>query len=162
MNTLEQKIIRKQARIGVVGLGYVGLPLAVEFASRGFETLGIEVDAKKVAAINAGRNYIADVDDKVFARVTKSGLLKAAGDYGDVAKLDVIYICVPTPFTPNKEPDITFIVASAKRNRSAVEERAAHHSEEHDVSKHNRRVRPSHPRRVEAENGGGLLSGLLP
>ena len=115
MNTLEQKIIRKQARIGVVGLGYVGLPLAVEFASRGFETLGIEVDAKKVAAINAGRNYIADVDDKVFARVTKSGLLKAAGDYGDVAKLDVIYICVPTPFTPNKEPDITFIVASAKQ-----------------------------------------------
>ena len=114
MNTLEKKIVQKKARIGVVGLGYVGLPLAVEFASQGFETLGIEVDAKKVKAINSGRNYIADVDDKVFAKVTKAGMLKVAADYSDIPKLDVIYICVPTPFTPNKEPDISYIVASAK------------------------------------------------
>ena len=114
MNTLEKKIARKKARIGVVGLGYVGLPLAVEFAAQGFETVGIEVDKKKVNAINSGRNYIADVDDKVFAKVTKSGMLKAAADYSDVPKLDVIFICVPTPFTPNKEPDISYIVASAK------------------------------------------------
>jgi UDP-N-acetyl-D-glucosamine dehydrogenase len=114
MNALEKKIAQKKARIGVIGLGYVGLPLAVEFASKGFETLGIEVDAKKVKAINSGHNYIADVDDKVFARVTKSGMLKAAADYSDIPKLDVIYICVPTPFTPNKEPDISYIVASVK------------------------------------------------
>ena len=114
MNTLEKKIVQKKARIGVVGLGYVGLPLAVEFAAQGFETVGIEVDKKKVNAINSGRNYIADVDDKVFAKVTKSGMLKAAADYSDVPKLDVIFICVPTPFTPNKEPDISYIVASAK------------------------------------------------
>jgi UDP-N-acetyl-D-glucosamine dehydrogenase len=114
MNMLEKKITQKKARIGVVGLGYVGLPLAVEFAAQGFETVGIEVDKKKVNAINSGRNYIADVDDKVFAKVTKSGMLKAAGNYSDVAKLDVIFICVPTPFTPNKEPDISYIVASAK------------------------------------------------
>jgi UDP-N-acetyl-D-glucosamine dehydrogenase len=114
MKALEKKISQKKARIGVVGLGYVGLPLAVEFASKGFETLGIEVDAKKVKAINSGRNYIADVDDKVFAKVTKSGMLKAAANYNDIAKLDVIFICVPTPFTPNKEPDISFIVAAAK------------------------------------------------
>ena len=113
MNALEKKINQKKARIGVVGLGYVGLPLAVEFAALGFDTLGIEVDAKKVGAINNGRNYIDDVDTKVFARVTKNGKLKAAGDYKDVSKLDVIFICVPTPFTPNKEPDITYIVASA-------------------------------------------------
>ncbi|MCX6143031.1 MAG: nucleotide sugar dehydrogenase [Ignavibacteriales bacterium] len=114
MNTLEKKIAQKKARIGVVGLGYVGLPLAVEFAAQGFETVGIEVDKKKVNAINSGRNYIADVDDRVFAKVTKSGMLKAAADYDDVPKLDVIFICVPTPFTPNKEPDISYIVASAR------------------------------------------------
>ena len=114
MNALEKKIVQKKARIGVVGLGYVGLPLAVEFASQGFETLGIEVDPKKVNAISSGRNYIADVDDKVFTKVTKSGMLKAAADYSDVSKLDVIFICVPTPFTPNKEPDISYIVSSVK------------------------------------------------
>jgi UDP-N-acetyl-D-glucosamine dehydrogenase len=120
MNTLEKKITQKKARIGVVGLGYVGLPLAVEFAAQGFETVGIEVDKKKVSAINSGRNYIADVDDKVFAKVTKSGMLKAAADYSDVPKLDVIFICVPTPFTPNKEPDISFIVAAAREIASRL------------------------------------------
>ena len=114
MNSLERKIRNKKARIGVVGLGYVGLPLAVEYAAKGFETLGIEVDETKVNAVNSGKNYIDDVDNKVFARVTKSGMLKAATNYDAVAKLDIIFICVPTPFTPNKEPDISYIVASAK------------------------------------------------
>lgn len=114
MNALERKIRNKKARIGVVGLGYVGLPLAVEYAAKGFETLGIEVDEKKVNAVNSGKNYIDDVDNKVFARVTKSGMLKAAANYDAVAKLDIIFICVPTPFTPNKEPDISYIIASAK------------------------------------------------
>ena len=120
MATLENKIKQKKARIGVVGLGYVGLPLAVEFAAKGFETLGIEVDENKVKAINAGRNYIDDVDKKVFARVTKSGLLRAAANYNDVAKLDIIFICVPTPFTANKEPDISYIVASSKEIASRL------------------------------------------
>jgi UDP-N-acetyl-D-glucosamine dehydrogenase len=114
MNALERKIRNKKARIGVVGLGYVGLPLAVEYAAKGFETLGIEVDEKKVNAVNSGKNYIDDVNNKVFARVTKSGMLKAAANYDAVAKLDIIFICVPTPFTPNKEPDISYIVASTK------------------------------------------------
>jgi UDP-N-acetyl-D-glucosamine dehydrogenase len=114
MNALEKKIVQKKARIGVVGLGYVGLPLAVEFASQGFETHGIELDMKKVEAINAGRNYIADVDNKVFAKVTRNRTLTAKASYADVGDLDVIFICVPTPFTANKEPDISYIVASAK------------------------------------------------
>ncbi len=113
MPTLENKIKRKKARIGVVGLGYVGLPLAVEYAAKGFETVGIEVDATKVNAVNAGKNYIDDVNNSVFAKVTKSGKLRAAATYDDVGKLDIIFICVPTPFTPNKEPDISYIVAAA-------------------------------------------------
>lgn len=114
MPTLENKIKQKKARIGVVGLGYVGLPLAVEYAAKGYDTVGIEVDKNKVTAINAGKNYIDDVDNKVFTKVTKSGKLKAVSTYDDVGKLDVIFICVPTPFTANKEPDISYIVASAK------------------------------------------------
>lgn len=114
MPSLETKINNKKARIGVVGLGYVGLPLAVEYAAKGFDTVGIEVDTHKVNAINAGKNYIDDVDNKVFAKVTKSGKLTAVASYEGVGKLDVIFICVPTPFTANKEPDISYIVASAK------------------------------------------------
>ncbi|OGU25213.1 MAG: UDP-N-acetyl-D-glucosamine dehydrogenase [Ignavibacteria bacterium GWA2_54_16] len=114
MPSLENKIKQKTARIGVVGLGYVGLPLAVEYAAKGFETVGIEVDKNKVNAINAGKNYIDDVDNKVFAKVTKSGKLTAVSTYEEVGRLDVIFICVPTPFTANKEPDISYIVASTK------------------------------------------------
>ena len=114
MPSLDTKIKNKTARIGVVGLGYVGLPLAVEYAAKGFETVGIEVDQKKVDAINAGKNYIDDVDNKVFAKVTKNRKLTAVSNYEGVCKLDVIFICVPTPFTANKEPDITYIVASTK------------------------------------------------
>lgn len=112
--TLEKKIHSKKARIGIVGLGYVGLPLAVEFASKGFETVGIDVDSRKVDSINSGKNYIQDVDEKKFSTAVKKGRLKAIADYSCVSTLDVIYICVPTPFTPNKEPDISFILAAAQ------------------------------------------------
>ena len=113
--SLASRIKQKKARIGVVGLGYVGLPLAVEYASKGFRTLGIETDKTKVDSIGAGKNYIADVDDKVFTKVVKRGLLKATTDYGTVSDLDVVFICVPTPFTPNKEPDISYIVAASEQ-----------------------------------------------
>ncbi len=113
--SLVNKIKQKKARIGVVGLGYVGLPLAVEYASKGFHTIGIETDQAKVDAVNAGKNYIADVDDKAFRKAVKGGLLKAMNDYGYVASLDVLFICVPTPFTANKEPDISYIVSATEQ-----------------------------------------------
>lgn len=112
---LEKKIRTKKARVGVVGLGYVGLPLAVEFASKGFETIGIDVDTSRVESINSGKNYIRDVDEKTFSKTVKKGLLTARADYECVNSLDIIYICVPTPFTPNKEPDISYIISSAEQ-----------------------------------------------
>ena len=112
---LEKNIKTKKARIGVVGLGYVGLPLAVEFASKGFETIGIDLDKSKVESVNSSKNYIQDVDDKAFSKAVKKGLLTARGDYECVNSLDVIYICVPTPFTPNKEPDISYIIAATEQ-----------------------------------------------
>jgi UDP-N-acetyl-D-glucosamine dehydrogenase len=112
--TLEQRIITKKARIGIVGLGYVGLPLAVEYAAKGFPTVGIDIDTAKVKQVNAGKNYIGDVDGKRLRDAVKNGLLKAVAHYDGVGELDVVFICVPTPFTAHKDPDITAILAAAR------------------------------------------------
>jgi UDP-N-acetyl-D-glucosamine dehydrogenase len=114
MKNLEQKIKLKKAVIGVVGLGYVGLPLAVEFALKGFKTIGIDLSKWKVEKLNKGENYIQDVNDKDLEKVVKKGLLSAYDNYSRISDVDVIYICVPTPFTENKEPDISYIVSAAE------------------------------------------------
>ncbi len=111
---LEAKLRDKQAKIGVIGLGYVGLPIAVEFADQGFYTLGIDVDRLKVEKINSGTNYIADVSDSRLKALVESGKLEGTTRYGRIGEMDVMYICVPTPFTPNKEPDISYIESAAK------------------------------------------------
>jgi len=114
MKNLEQKIKSKKAVIGVVGLGYVGLPLAVEFALKGFKTIGIDLSKWKVEKLNKGENYIQDVNDKELQKVVKKGFLVAYDNYSKVNEMDVIYICVPTPFTENKDPDISYIVSAAE------------------------------------------------
>src|SRR5947209_16458172 len=111
---LEEKLRSKKALVGIVGLGYVGLPLAVEFARKGFSVTGIDLDTRKTGSLSAGKNYIQDIADEDVATVLKNGTLKAQADYSGVEKLDVIYICVPTPFTENKEPDISFIKGAAE------------------------------------------------
>lgn len=112
--TLQQKIDNGSAKICVIGLGYVGLPLAVEYAGAGYEVLGIDVDARKIAKLNRGENYIDDVDSDKLGEMVEAGKLSAASDYKDIAAQDVIFICVPTPFTDNKEPDVSYIEHSAK------------------------------------------------
>src|SRR5688572_6156078 len=112
MNLLE-RINARQFTVAVVGLGYVGLPLAVEFAKAKIKTFGIDVDPRKIDSLNAGKNYIQDLDDAVVAEQLRSGMLVASTDYAVTAEADVIYICVPTPFTPNKEPDISYIMESS-------------------------------------------------
>ncbi|MBN1154262.1 nucleotide sugar dehydrogenase [candidate division KSB1 bacterium] len=110
---LKQRIKERTAKIGVVGLGYVGLPLAVEYAEKGFTVVGIDVDGRKVAKINFGENYIDDVDDNILKKAVKEGRLSATTTYDSVSELDAIYICVPTPFNDNKDPDISYIINSA-------------------------------------------------
>lgn len=110
---LMERITDGSVTIGVVGLGYVGLPLAVEFATSGVRTIGIDISAEKVKSLQAGRNYIQDIDDAaIHAVVKKAKTLTATTDFAAVAECDIVYICVPTPFTANKEPDISHILHS--------------------------------------------------
>ncbi|MBN2008373.1 nucleotide sugar dehydrogenase [candidate division KSB1 bacterium] len=112
--SLEQRLKDRSAKIGIVGLGYVGLPLAVEYAKKGFTVVGIDVDGRKVSKINFGENYIQDVNDDDLKNVVKEGKLSATTTYDLVPEMDAIYICVPTPFNVNKDPDISYIVNSAQ------------------------------------------------
>ncbi len=111
---LRAKIEKRQARIAVIGLGYVGLPLAVEFAKAGFRVDGIDLDKGKVSSVNSGRNYILDVDDGDLKRMVRSGRLRATADYAVLRKCDAVHICVPTPYTATKDPDISYIVHAAE------------------------------------------------
>lgn len=107
--SLLEKISSREFAVAVVGLGYVGLPLAVEFARHGIVAHGIDVDPRKIDALSKGSNYIQDIDNDLVAGVVASGHLRATKDFSAIAQADVIFICVPTPFSPNKEPDISFI-----------------------------------------------------
>ena len=109
---LLKKIDSREIIVGVVGLGYVGLPLAVEKAKAGFRTIGFDVQNQKVEAVNAGHNYIGDVVDEDLAELVKSGLLSATTDFSFVQDVDFIAICVPTPLNSHQEPDISYVKES--------------------------------------------------
>ena len=111
---LIEKISARTARIGVIGLGYVGLPLAVEFAAAGFRTTGFEVDDAKVRRINQGESYIPDVTSEQVAESVTADRLDATTDFARLRDADVIIICVPTPLRKTKEPDVSFILAAAE------------------------------------------------
>ena len=110
---LRERIAKKTARVGVIGLGYVGLPLAVEFAKAGFDVTGIDVLAAKVDQFNRGESYVKDVPDDVFAPLVASGKLRATTDFSVIRELDTVDICVPTPLRKTKDPDMSFVVAAS-------------------------------------------------
>ena len=107
---LLERITSKRARIGIMGLGYVGLPLATEFARAGFSVCGIDVDAGKVAQINDGQSYIPDVPSTELRKFVEAGRLRATSDLTVLRDLDVIDICVPTPLRKTRDPDLSFVV----------------------------------------------------
>ena len=111
------KIARRKARVGIVGLGYVGLPLALEFVRAGFDVTGIDIDAEKLKAIRAGRSYIRDVSSRTLRDAVRGGKFRATGDYSVIAGLDAVSICVPTPLRKTKDPDISYVVAATDRLR---------------------------------------------
>ena len=111
---LLQKIHDKSIIAGVVGLGYVGLPLAVEKAKAGFRTIGFDVQKEKVDMVNAGHNYIGDVVDRDLTTLVEEGLLTATTDFGFIRDVDFVAICVPTPLDAHQQPDISYVESSAR------------------------------------------------
>lgn len=111
--TLKEKILAHSATVGVIGLGYVGLPLAVEKGKVGFPVLGFDINPERVARVNAGDNYIGDVKDIELQELTQKGTLTATTDFSRLTECDVVVICVPTPLTITRDPDISYIEASA-------------------------------------------------
>jgi UDP-N-acetyl-D-glucosamine dehydrogenase len=111
---LETKIRDRSARLGVIGLGYVGLPLALEMAHQGFRVTGIDIDGGKVESINAGKSHISDVPDVSLATAVVKGTIRATQSFAAVRSLDTISICVPTPLRKTKDPDLSYIIAAAE------------------------------------------------
>ena len=107
-------IAEKRATIGVIGLGYVGLPLIVEFALEGYPTIGFEVDQKKTDELNKGNSHIVDVPSEDVKKSLESGKFKATTDFSELANCDVIIICVPTPLRKTKDPDMSYILAAGE------------------------------------------------
>ena len=114
-NELISRITNKQYQVGVIGLGYVGLPLVVEFAGKGFKATGFEVDESKATEINAGRSYIGDVPSERVQELIASERLRATTNFDHLAECDAIIICVPTPLRKTKEPDVSYILAAAEQ-----------------------------------------------
>lgn len=114
MSTLKERIQNKTATLGVCGLGYVGLPLAVEKAKAGYKVVGFDVQQSKVDMVNAGKNYIGDVVNEDLAAIVASGNLRATTDFATVASCDCVCIAVPTPLDKHQEPDISYVKASTE------------------------------------------------
>ena len=112
--SVKDKIIKRKAKVAVIGLGYVGLPLAVEFARAGFRTTGIDIDKERVKRINEGKSYLLEIASKELSPLVRKERLKATDDYKVLKDIDALCICVPTPLRKTREPDVSHIMDSAK------------------------------------------------
>jgi UDP-N-acetyl-D-glucosamine dehydrogenase len=110
---LIQLIQKKYVNVAVIGMGYVGLPLAITFANAGFNVIGIEPNEEKVEMINRGESYIADIPNAVLRKHTEAGRIRATSDYSILAEIDAVSICVPTPLSKKRDPDMSFIVSAS-------------------------------------------------
>ena len=115
--TLSRRIENRTAHLAVIGLGYVGLPLAVELAEAGFRVTGIDVDERRVKALMAGRSYIQDVPTAAVRTLVRSGQLAATTDFAVLRRVDAVNVCVPTPLSKQRDPDVSYIVAAAREVR---------------------------------------------
>lgn len=120
ITTVEKKITEGDVRLGVIGMGYVGLSLACEFAGAGIKVLGFEIDEARVKQLHAGRSYVRDVTDEELARCREAGTLDATLDFSRLGEVDAISICVPTPLRKSKDPDISFVIEASRRIAEAL------------------------------------------
>ncbi len=117
---MEERIKNRKAKIGIIGLGYVGLPLAVEFASAGFSVTGFEVDGRKVKDINVGTSYIPDVPSDKVSGLVKAGRFSGTTDFKKLSGMDAVIVCVPTPLRKSKDPDIRYILSATDKVQAAL------------------------------------------
>lgn len=120
INTIKQKFESKNGIIGIIGLGYVGLPFATTYTQKGFRVIGYDVSKEKVDLVNKGENYIGDVDDDILEKAVKDGLFSATTNESELKNTDVIFICVPTPITKNRVPDTRFMESASKTALKAM------------------------------------------
>jgi UDP-N-acetyl-D-glucosamine dehydrogenase len=111
---LAKKIQDRTARAGVIGLGYVGLPLGVEMAKQGYHVTGIDIDRQKVDSVNAGISHVLDVPNEILLSLVTEGKIKATQSLASVENLDTVSVCVPTPLRKTKEPDLSYVIAAAE------------------------------------------------
>src|SRR5262245_19828741 len=113
-NELRERLAARTARVGVLGLGYVGLTEALELARAGFPVTGFDIDASRVAAVQAARSYLVDISDADLAAVVHPGTLVATTDFGRLHEQDALLICVPTPLSKSKAPDLSYILSAVE------------------------------------------------
>ena len=107
--TLTKKTKEKSLILGVFGLGYVGLPLSLTFCRVGFRVIGFDIDSKKIDKLNSGESYIKHIDETGISQYVKNGLFRASCNFSELSQCDVLIVCVPTPLTPSREPDLSFV-----------------------------------------------------
>ena len=151
MDVLLQSIQNRTGQVGVVGLGYVGLPLAMLFARAGFPVTGFDVDITKVNKLNAGSSYIQRILPEEIAQLRETGF-KASAEYADVSHMQAIIICVPTPLDEHQGPDLRFIEDTARSLVAASSCRTACHSGKHHLS-------GNHGRSLDSIAGSGQSAG---
>jgi UDP-N-acetyl-D-glucosamine dehydrogenase len=122
LNTLKTKLETRKATAAVIGLGYVGLPLAMEIAAAGFEVIGIDLDANKIAALKQGKSYILDVPEKLITDTVHTGQFTPTSDFSALSRADTVSICVPTPLSKSRDPDISFILSATEEIRKYLHE----------------------------------------
>lgn len=122
LQDLRRLIDAREARIGVIGLGYVGLPLAVELSNAGFRVTGFDVDVQKIRTLAEGRSYIGDVDASAVRKLVEAGRFSATSEFDRLAEMDVINICVPTPLRKTRDPDVSFIASAVDEIRKHLRE----------------------------------------
>jgi len=110
----EENILNASANVGIIGMGYVGLPLAVEVAKAGFDVRGFEISAERVKMLNNGENYIGDVDNNELRSLVRDGKLLASVDFEGISNCDIVIVCVPTPLDVFKQPDLSYIVNASR------------------------------------------------
>src|SRR5438876_6078615 len=120
-NSVLEKISRRTLRVAVIGLGYVGLPLATTFAEAGFQVTGIDVDQKKVDQANRGESYIQDIPDSLLRRLIDAACLNFTSDYTILDEEDAILICVPTPLGKTRDPDISYVISATQQVKTHLQ-----------------------------------------